>query len=174
MNRNAFVAVLFLCALPAAAGAGGLDELNRFAGTWDAPGTLLTTPYSTAGRADAVNICGWSTDHVFMICQQRISTGGKLSHVVSIYTYDETTNQYHFFNVHRNGAASTTITVGADTITYTDTFTDNGKNVTIRTLNVWENRDRYRWRTEYSTDGGATWSLMASGISQRRGVEAPH
>ena len=174
MMRIALFATLLASFAPAGAGAAGLDELNRFAGTWDAPGTLLTTPYSTAAHADAVNTCGWSQDHIFMICQQSLAIDGKPSHVISIYTYDETANAYHFFNVHRNGAASTTIAVAGDTITYTDSFKDKGKNVTIRTLNVWENPDRYRWRTEYSTDGGATWSLMASGISQRRRIEAPH
>ncbi len=165
-----------LCAFlaPAAAGAAGLDELNRFAGIWDAPGTLLTTPYSAAARADAVNTCGWSADHIFMICQQSLSMNGKPSHVISIYTYDETANAYHFFNVHRNGVASTTIAVAGDTVTYTDSFTDKGKSVIIRTLNVWENPDRYRWRTEYSTDGGATWSPMALGTAQRRRSEASH
>jgi len=109
-----------------------------------------------------------------MICQQSISVNGKPEHAISIYTYDDATQAYHFYNLSTAGANSTTISVAGDTITYTDSFTDKGKRVTIRTLNIWENPDRYRWRTEYSTDAGATWSLMASGVSQRRRVEAPH
>ena len=168
MNRTSLSA--FLCALlvPVAALAAGRNELDRFVGTWDAPGSFVTTPYSKAGHADAVNSCAWSTDHIFVICQQSISIDGALQHAISIYTFDDAAMTYHFYNLRPDGASSTKISVAGNTIIYSDSFTDKGQTVTIRTLNVWETPDRYRWRTEYSLDGGTTWRLMASGLSQRR------
>lgn len=159
-----------VCALlsPATASAAGLDELDRFVGTWDSPGTLLATPYTKAGHADAVNVCAWSADHLFVICQQNIRLNTGHEDAISIYTFDEATKTYHFFNVHTSGATSTKISVAGNTITYSDSFMDKGKNVLTRTLNVWESPNRYRWRSEYSVDAGTTWLLMASGVSTRR------
>ncbi len=65
--------------------------------------------------------------------------------------------------------APLTITIEGDTITYPVTFKDSaGQDVTIRTVNVFENPTLYRWRTEYSNDAGKTWIPMASGTSQRQ------
>jgi|SRR6516164_4758247 hypothetical protein len=156
------------CATVVAARAAGVDDLGRFLGTWTSPGTLYDTAYSKAGTATATNTCAWSSDHVFMICQQSITLNGKLSHAISIYTYDAVKSQYHFFNVGPDGGDGSIISVVGDTVTYSNSFTDKGKQVTILTLNVWESPTLYRWRTEYTTDSGKTWTLMASGTSQRQ------
>ncbi len=86
---------------------------------------------------------------------------------LGIYTYDRAGGVYRFYNVHASRTTSMDITVNGNTIAYPYSFTDKGGNVTIRTLNVWANPSLYNWRTEYSTDGGKTWTLMASGASQK-------
>jgi hypothetical protein len=75
---------------------------------------------------------------------------------------------YRFFNIGSDGADGSVISVEGDTVTYSNSFTDKGKQVTIRTLNVWESPTLYRWRTEYSADSGKTWTPMAVGTAQRQ------
>jgi hypothetical protein len=154
--------------LPLAAAAAGLDQLDRFAGTWTSPGVLVDTPYSKAASVTATTTCAWSSEHLFMICRQSVSNGAKIDHDLAIYTFDAAANAFHFFNVRSSQVSSVPIEVRGDTITYTDSFADGSKRVTIRTLNVWETPNLYRWRTEYSNDAGATWTLMGSGTSQRQ------
>ncbi len=125
-------------------------------------------PYSKAGSANAVTTCAWSADRIFMICRQEVTTATKTEHDLGIYTYDDAASAYRFYSVRRSAANAVTISVVGDTITYSNTFDDGGKRVTIRTLNIWESANRYRWRSEYSTDAGATWTLMGSGAANRR------
>ena len=153
---------------PIAARSAGADELDRYAGSWTSTGTFVDTPYSKAGPADADTTCTWSTDRGFMICQQRVTLSGKTEHDLGIYTYDDATKAYHFVAVRTTGPSSPDIAMDSTSVTYVSSFNDNGKQVTVRTMNVWVGPGRYTWRTEYSTDNGATWTLMASGSATRR------
>lgn len=164
--RTAIALAMAGSAMPA--GAAPLDELDRFTGTWQSQGTFVNTPYSKAHSATGTTTCAWSDDHTFMICQQRVSDSGDLETDVAVYTYDDAAKVYRFSNIQRQHTTSLTITITGNTVTYPLTFVDNGKNVSIRTLNIWESPTLYRWRTEYSLDDGATWKLMASGTSQRQ------
>ncbi len=162
------VALMIYAVATVSVRAAGVDELGRYLGTWTSPGTLYDTPYSKAGTATATTTCAWSQDHVFMICQQSITLNGKPNNALSIYTYDTAKSVYRFFNIGTDGADGSVISVEGDTITYSNSFTDKGKQVTIRTLNVWESPMLYRWRTEYSADSGKTWTPMAVGTAQRQ------
>jgi hypothetical protein len=64
-------------------------------------------------------------------------------------------------------STTATITIDKDNVTYPFSFTNNGETVSIRTLNTFTSPDFYNWRSEFSTDLGKTWTLMASGTSQR-------
>jgi hypothetical protein len=156
-----------LCLALALLAAGPIDQLDRFTGTWISQGTFTETPYSKAGTSSATTICAWSADHLFMICPQSVTLAGKRDDDVAIYSYDPAAGAFNFFNIRPARIATTTITVNGDTITYPFSFTDKGKNVTIRTLNVWKNANLYTWRTEYTTNGGAAWTLMSSGTSRK-------
>jgi hypothetical protein len=156
-----------LCLALALFAAGPIDQLDRFSGTWHGQGTFVETPYSTAGTSSATTTCAWSGDHLFMVCQQAVTMNGKRDDNLAVYSYDDAAGAYRFFNIRPGRITSTPITVDGNTITYPFSFTDKGKNVTIRTLNVWKNANLYTWRTEYTIDGGAMWTLMASGTSQR-------
>jgi hypothetical protein len=168
MKRAAFALVALLAAAPQTGSAAPLDELDRFAGTWQSQGTFVESPYHAAGNATATTTCAWSVDGAFMICQQSISMNDTHDNELGIYSYDTTTASYRFYAVRPSQTTSETITIAGNTITYPFSFEENGKAVTIRTVNVWQSADLYNWRTEYSVDGGATWTLMASGTTQRR------
>ncbi|HET6275950.1 MAG TPA: hypothetical protein VFE16_08500 [Candidatus Cybelea sp.] len=154
--------------VPGAASAAPIDQLNRLVGTWQSTGTFVDTPYQKAGTATATTTCAWSNDHGFMICQQSVMMNGTPDSDLGIYTYDPTANVYRFDNVHASRTTSSTILVDDKSITYPFSFTDNGKSVVIRTLNVWQSASAYTWRTEFSTDNGATWTLMGSGKSEKQ------
>jgi len=158
----ASVALLF-----ATVAAGPIDQLDRFAGTWQTQGTFVETPYSTAGSATGTATCAWSTDHLYMICQQSNVLAGKQDDDVAIYSYDDASQAYKFYSVRASRSTTATITIDKNTVTYPFSFTNNGETVSIRTLNEWTGPDSYTWRSEFSTDLGKTWTLMASGTSQR-------
>jgi hypothetical protein len=157
-----------ICGLPLAARAAGCPELERFLGTWQSSGNFVDSPYSKASAATATTACDWSTDRLFMICQQSVTQNGTTQDDLGIYSCDEAANAYHFYNVRPSQGASVTLTIEGKTVTYMSSVSDNGNAVMIRTLNVWDGPSQYHWRTEYSTNGGSAWTLMASGVSQLR------
>jgi hypothetical protein len=163
MNRFIAIVWLMVCVV----GAGPLDQLDRLAGTWNMQGAFLRTPYSTAGPATATTTCAWSTDRLFMICQQHVTRSGKTDGDVTVYSYDDAKQEYKFYNIHSADSTSATILINGDTITYPFAFTDGGQTVQIRTINAFKGTTFYNWRTEYSTDNGTTWIPMASGTSQK-------
>jgi len=147
----------------AATGAAALDPL---AGTWESTTTSNATPYSKAGSTTATTACAWSTSHDYLICQQSYSDGTHDAHDVAVYTYDASGEKYHFYAIRANGVSDVGITVDASSIMYTSTFTDGGKGVTVRTLNVWDDPDHYHFWTEYSSDG-LHWTRMLTGNAHR-------
>jgi hypothetical protein len=163
MRRAAALLALVLLTI----GAGPIDQLDRFTGTWQTQGTFLDTPYSKAGAASGSSTCAWSNDRDFVICQQVVTLNGQTDHDVTIYSFDATTQQYEFHNVHAANATTSAITIDGDTVTYPFSYKDGDTTVSIRTLNIWKNPSAYDWRTEYSTDNGATWTPMASGTSTK-------
>jgi len=165
--KYSFVALLLaLCVIAPARGASGVDSLGRLEGNWDSTATSLQTPYSTAGTSGVKTSCAWSTGRDFLICQQTVTGESQVAHSVAIYTYDAAGAKYHFYAARVTGVADVGITVDTTGIMYTNTFTDGGKNVTIRTLNVWDDPDHYRFWTEYTIDG-QHWTKMLTGSSHR-------
>jgi hypothetical protein len=164
--KYALVAALVLFAAAPVRAATGVDALGRLEGTWQSSATALATPYSKAGSTTGDTTCGWSSSHDFLICQQAVSSDGQLSHDVAVYTYDAAGAKYHFYAARVNGVSDVGITVDDGGITYTSTFADGMKNVTVRTLNVWDDADHYRFWTEYSTDG-THWAKMLDGSAHR-------
>ena len=163
MSRLAFA--LAMLAATIAAAPSGLAQLDRFVGTWQSTGTFVASAYSKAGEATATTTCGWSTDRLFLICQQSVTLNGTPIHDVAIYTYDDATKTYHYYNVNVTRGDGAQIAVDGDTITYAGSFMDGSKRVLTRTLNVWVSPQRYTWRSEYSADDGKSWTLTASGVS---------
>lgn len=175
MIRAAAAAAFLAVALPALpASAQGtvvpdpaLGQLDRLVGTWDAPGTFVDSAYSKAGTARATTTCAWSGDHVFLICQQQVTTQAGTDDDVALYTYDPAGKTFRFYHVSRTSTSGSTIAVTPSEIVYSGSFADGDKQVTTRTLNVWQSPQHYTWRAEYSLDGGKSWVLMGSGSATR-------
>lgn len=159
------VALVLASAAPVRA-ADGVDALARLEGNWQSTATALATPYSKAAATSADTTCAWSASREFLICQQAVTTDGAVSHDVAVYTYDPAGAKYHFYAARQNGVADVGITVDTTGIMYSNTFNDSGKTVTIRTLNVWDDADHYRFWTEYTTDA-VHWTKMLDGSAHR-------
>jgi hypothetical protein len=164
--KYAFVAVIALLAAAPARAADGVEALGRFEGSWQSSATALATPYSKAATTTGDTTCAWSLARDFLICQQTVTSDGQLTHDVAIYTYDTAGAKYHFYAARVNGVSDVGITVDTTGIMYSNTFSDGGKNVTIRTLNVWDDPDHYRFWTEFTTDG-THWTKMLDGTAHR-------
>ena len=158
---------LVLAALSASPAPGPGAALDRFSGTWESSGTFVDSPYSKAGTVGGTTACAWSTDGLFLICQQHITLSGQAIGDVTVFTYDSSAQKYRFFGVRSDGGNGGTIRVNATTVEWDNTFTDGGKTVMNRTLNIWDSPDLYHFRTEYSVDGGAHWTTTLSGTARR-------
>ena len=169
-----YLAALILCtALPMfAADKPTADVLNRWVGgKWPLDGKMLDTDYSKATTVTGVSTCGWSPDHVFMICDQSIMEDGKPSRDLSVYVFDNENSTFHFFGLSPSGERprSSDVTISADGARW-EYFTKTeikGKPVQFRTINEFRNADHIDWWSEYSTDGGAHWVKMGGGSETR-------
>jgi len=91
-----------------AADKANADVLNRWiGGKWPLDGKMLDTDYSKAMTVTGVSNCGWSPDHIFMICDQSINEAGKPSRELSIYVYDPDNATFHFYGSHLAAAGRT-------------------------------------------------------------------
>src|SRR5579862_6704096 len=144
------------------------DELARFVGTWKGTGSSEDTPYSRKSAQDGTTVCQWSSMRAFLVCDQEHSAPGGRARDLSVYTYDESSHKYRFFNLGQDGHHTAIgIELRKDEVIYqSDPGEDDPKTV-FRTVNKWESPDRYTYRAEFSTDNGKHWTTMASGVSVR-------
>lgn len=170
--KTAFL--LITCCLPAAAADTALNAevLNRWVGgQWVGDGQFVDSAFSKANKASATTKCTWSPDHVFVICDQDINFGGTPMRELSIYTFAPKTGKFYFYGVSlgeetpRHTALD--ISDNGDRWLYTSTNQINGKDVEFRTTNQFHSNDAVEWWTEFSTDGGKTWTKTGGGKETR-------
>ncbi|MDQ2664080.1 MAG: DUF1579 domain-containing protein [Candidatus Eremiobacteraeota bacterium] len=158
--------LLLLAALGAALNASAPSRLDSFVGNWSGSGKMnVGTPTETS--LAGINRCAWSEGKAFLICQGSATIGGKLFRGLSIFSYDEAHQKYHFLNISQASANRTELTVEGNTWTYSDTDTDKkGKTIYTRTLNIFDTPDRYRFINQRSGDR-VHWKTTGSGVSTR-------
>ena len=173
MKRILFLLVLFCCLPSLAADKANADVLNRWVGgKWPLEGKMLDTDYSKALTVTGVSTCGWSPDHIFMICDQSLLEDGKPSRELSVYAYDPEKETFHFYGMSPTGERphSTDLSISPDGNhwVYSNQHESNGKTVQFRTINEFRNSDYIEWWSEYSTDGGSHWIKMGGGSEKRQ------
>ncbi len=146
--------------------------LNRWVGgKWISNGQFVDSDFSKANKASAVTRCGWSPDHIFVICDQDVLFGGTPMRELSIYTFAPQTGKYYFYGVSwgeekaRNTALD--ITNNGELWVYSSTNDIKGKPVQFRTTNQFHGNDAVNWWSEFSTDGGKTWTKTGEGKETR-------
>jgi hypothetical protein len=168
------LAILILCSsLPSfAADKATADVLNRWVGgKWPLEGKMLDTDYSKALTVTGVSNCGWSPDHIFMLCDQSLIEDGKPSRELSAYVFDPEKSTFHFYGLSPDGGRPHTsdVVISADGNhwEYQNKTEIKGKPVLFRTINEFRNADHIDWWSEYSTDDGAHWVKMGGGQETR-------
>ena len=168
-----FLLSLFSAQLFASDAKPGPDVLNRWVGgKWVGSGQFVDTDYSKANRARATTTCLWSPDHIFVICDQDVNFGGTPMHDLSIYAFDPKTARFYFYGVslgtEKPRSPALDISENGERWTYSSTAEIQGKSVQFRTTNQFHGNDNIEWWSEYSTDGGKTWTKTGGGTESRQ------
>jgi hypothetical protein len=172
--KTLFVVLIVFASLPVfAADKASADVLGRWVGgKWPLDGKMLDSDYSKAMTVTGVSNCGWSPDHVFVVCDQSINEAGKPSRELSVYVYDPETAAFHFYGLSPTGERphSTDLTISPDGNhwEYSSNAEIKGKPVQFRTINEFRTPDHIDWWSEYSNDGGANWVKMGGGSEVRQ------
>src|SRR5664279_5233088 len=116
------------------------DVLNRWVGgTWPLEGKMLDSDYSKAMTVTGVSNCGWSPNHIFMLCDQSILEDGKPSRELSVYVFDPQNATFHFYGLSPSGdrphTSDLTISVDGTHWEYFNKSEIKGKAVQFRTIN---------------------------------------
>ena len=167
-----FLVSLFCFQLHAADSKPGADVLNRWVGgKWVSSGQFMDSDYSKANHSTATTKCAWSPDHVFVICDQDINFGGTPMRDLSIYTFDPKSSRFFFYGVslgnEKPRSTALEISENGDRWIYSSTADIKGKSVQFRTTNQFHGSDHVEWWSEFSTDGGKTWTKTGKGEESR-------
>ena len=175
MLRKLTFALYLLCPLMMAADNAkpSADVLGRWVGgRWAGEGKLVDSEYSKATAVSGITQCAWSPDHVFVICDQDNTIGGKASRDLSVYAFDAENSSYQMFGMSPGDKHPrvTELSIGADHSRweYLGKAEISGKAVEFRTVNVFRDDDHVDWWSEYSTDEGAHWIKMGEGKETRQ------
>jgi hypothetical protein len=157
-----------------AADAGpGADVLDRWVGgKWVGSGQFVDSDFSKANKSSATTTCVWSPDHIFVVCDQDINFGGTPMRDLSIYAFASKTNKFYFYGVslgqEKPRSTSLGISDNGNRWVYSSTDDIKGKSVEFRTVNQFHGKDTVEWRSEFSTDGGKTWTKTGEGKETRQ------
>lgn len=171
-----------ICVLTAAPafGAGAvpmspeLQPLDEAVGTWVYHGENLQTAYTKAGKWTWDVQCGWSANHIYLICSFVMDWPEGTDHSVSISTYNRLDKAYWHYEVidDENGSkpvVSRMTVVG-------DTWTDTSDNVDANSKTARHYRVVYQYpspkrvavKFQISNDG-IHWTTLGQG----KGVKQP-
>lgn len=139
----------------------GIKKLSVFLGTWKAESAIdAKHPEKTS----AVYTCQWSANGRYLVADQLVNDHGTETNNLSIYNYNPEKDDYTLSLVGIPGMQPFTVpvTYKGDTLFYTGEYTDNGKKVYNRTLNIFLSPTSYIYKIQLSDDG-ITWRTDGEG-----------
>ena len=130
----------------------GLKKLGIFLGTWRAESTIDSTHKD---KIFATYTCQWSPNGAYLIADQLVNINGKETNNLFIYNYNADQDDYTLSPVGIPGMKPFTVPVSydGDTLFYKSEYTDNGKKMYSRTLNVFTGLSSYFYKIQFSDDG---------------------
>jgi len=168
------ITVVALCQLQAAQAPTSDDQaatskLGVFVGKWQSEGTRLETAYSHADKITSSLDCRWSPQQNFLICEQAINDSTGKHTQLSIYSWNSKDKNYSITSLAGPGKQpwNGTVIINGNVWTYPGGFEANGKKIEVRTTNDFSVASTETFKTEYSEDGGAHWTLMLQGTAHK-------
>jgi hypothetical protein len=168
---RALLAIVCPLTLFAADTPTGSDILNRWVGgKWVGSGEFVASDFSQANKSSATTTSTWSPDHIFVVCDQDINFGGTPMRDLSIYTFSPKTNKFYFYAVSlgQDKPRSADLAITGGRWVYSSSNRIKAKTVEFRTVDVFRDNDNVEWWSEFSTDGGKTWTKTGSGKETRQ------
>jgi hypothetical protein len=139
----------------------GIKKLSVFLGTWRAENSP-----DTGGNVNtsAVYTCQMSAYGNYLIADQRVTSNGKTTNNLSIYSYDPVKDTYLLSLVGVPGMQpfSIPVTYKGDELYYLNEYMDNGKKVYGRTVNIFLSPTSYIFKVQSSRDG-VVWITSMEG-----------
>lgn len=165
--------ILFPMALCAADAKPDAKVLDRWVGgKWVGEGVFVDSAYSKTNKASSVTKCAWSPDHIFVICDQDINFGGTPLRDLSIYSFAPKAGKFYFYGVslgeEQPRHTALEISDNGERWVYSSADEIKGKSVQFRTTNQFHGNDQVEWWTEWSDDGGKTWTKTGTGKESRQ------
>ena len=141
----------------------GLKKLGVFIGSWYAESTDPNQPVS------ASYTCQWAPNGNFLIADQAVNNAGTKSNNLSIYNYNPAKDDYTLTLVGIAGMEPFTIpiTYHGDTLFYHSEYSNNGKKMYNRTLNIFLSPSSYTYLIQSSEDG-EHWTTQGMGKAKKQ------
>jgi hypothetical protein len=141
----------------------GVKKLSVFLGTWkgeNKPGSEQVTT--------SVTSCGWSLNGRYLVCDQLVDQPAGKSNNLSIYNYDSLHDSYllSIVGLPNTDPFSIPVTARGDTLIYSGAYTDQGKKIFTRTLNIFKSSSFYIFITQYSSDS-TSWITTHEGSASK-------
>lgn len=144
-------------------------KLGVFVGKWHSEGAFLDSPYSKAGKVTSNIDCAWSPQGNFLICEQLITDSSGQHTQLSVFSYNSKDGNYTISSMAGPGKEpwNGTLIINGNIWTYPGGYEANGKKVQIRTINDFSVPGVEGFKTEFSDDGGAHWTLTLQGTGHK-------
>lgn len=150
-----------------------LQPLDKAVGTWVYHGENLRTAYTKAGKWTWNVQCGWSANHLYLLCSFIMDWPEGIDHSVSISTYNQHDKAYWHYEVLDDEPGSKPVVSRMSVVG--DTWTDATDNVDANSKAARHYRVIYRYpspgkaavKFEISNDG-IHWTILGQGKGSRR------
>ena len=144
-------------------------KLDVFLGHWESQATSSETALSKAGKITSSVDCRRSPQGGFLICEQQITRDGAKTVQIAIFSYNAKTGNYTMAGMAGPGEPpwNTTVIIEGALWTYPSKFEKDGKEIQMRTTNDFSVPGSEVFKTEFSDDGGAHWTVMLQGTAHK-------
>jgi hypothetical protein len=140
-----------------------VQKLSVFLGEW----RIKDDPPDAPNRT----ICQWGASGRCLLCDQIHPGANGPVKELNIFTYDRAQSAYVMQGM--RPARRAPFSIEGQTWTYGGSYTENGKTIASRVLNVWESPEVMHYFVQASPDGGTQWTTNAEGRMVRTASSAP-
>jgi hypothetical protein len=140
------------------------DALDMFSGRWRIVGVVASADGKSRKQLVFDQNCSWTPRKAYLVCEQNGAGERPRTSELTLIWWNPSSRDYHFSGFGMSGlAADGKITIAGPVWTWSSAV----GTTLFRTSNRFVRPGLVQFRSERSTDGGATWTLQASGSETR-------